>query len=151
MHSFVSGSLSRLKTAKYTITKKYLHVLVAQPIDFASSLIVDICFAFAMVIKCNACKHAASVTIKSKFCSTVKLLSIQTFVIYSTLLPWFLLKVKKEEMHGPRSTSFGFVFIFQKWPPSTTCQKAYAEMKDKFKSTLPYFLEENVRRKLSRS
>ena len=125
MHSFVSGSLSRLKTAKYTITKKYLHVLVAQPIDFASSLIVDVCFAFAMVTKCNGCKHATSVTIKSKFCSTVKLLSRQTFVIYSsysTFLPWFLRKVKKGG-DGPGSTSSASSASFKNGRPRRVAKK----------------------------
>ena len=51
----------------------------------------------------------------------------------------------------PTLDIFGFVCIFQKWPPSTTCQKAYAEMKDKSNSTLPYLLEEKGIRKSSRS
>ena len=127
MHSFVSdSSLVKLKDCKIHNHQKISpRPRRAKPIDFASSLIVDVCFAFSMVIKCNGCKHATSVTIKSKFCSTVKLLSGQTFVIYSsnsTFLPWFLRKVKKGG-DGPGSTSSASSASFKNGRPRRVAKK----------------------------
>ena len=139
-----------------TNNTKYLHVLVAQPINFAAWLIVDIHFSLAMVIKCNGCKNALSVIIiiKNKILQRHQAFKYTNIcdmlnVAAEHYFPGFFWMQKR--IIWPTLDIFGFVCIFQKWPPSTTCHIAYAEMKDKFNSTLPYLLEGKGIRKLSRS